>query len=284
MAAAGRERRAGGRPYLTISPPRGRRLAGLEAEDAKQTQGDAVASFGTGEGTGEARWSNGHYVTLDAGDAARLTFSVPTADSYYLYAAYLKQQFTPRAFAAEALHVSTPPAIDGRLDEWQAAQPLSATQTLNILRGAAGWGGADKDSFVGYLTWDAPEPLCRRARLFAPRIIRPRPEPRSGRATRSGSICTNGSTARDRAQADAGPDARRAAGLGLEGRRLPAGRPNWPGSKGPAATSTKPRCPGSAERARAPCRADARRRIWAGAAAAAASWTWAGTTRTSRQT
>jgi hypothetical protein len=154
-------------PYLPYKPVAAAGWRTLEAEDAQQTHGDAVASFGSGEGTGEARWSNGHYLTLGAGDTARLTFSVPAADSYYLYAAYLKQQVTPRAFAAEALRVSAPPAIDGRLDDWQAAQPLSATQTLNIVRGAAGWGGADTDSFVGYLTWDAAN-LYVAAHVFSP--------------------------------------------------------------------------------------------------------------------
>lgn len=139
----------------------------LQAEDAQQTRGDAVASYRSGTSTGEAQWSNGHYLQLTAADAARLTFHVPAAGPYYLYAAYLRQQAAPRPYTAEAIQPATPPVIDGRLDEWAATQPLSATQALNVLRGTAGWGGAAKDSFVGYLGWDADN-LYVAARVFSP--------------------------------------------------------------------------------------------------------------------
>jgi hypothetical protein len=126
----------------------------FEAEDGKQIAGDAAASYRAGDSTGDARWSNGHYVTMKAGDVISMSLTVPADGQYYLYSAYLKQQFYQQPFVAEALRVPTPPTIDGKLDEWQVAQPLSVTQASNILRGTAGWGGADKDSFVGYLLWD----------------------------------------------------------------------------------------------------------------------------------
>jgi hypothetical protein len=72
-----------------------------------------------------------------------------------------------REFVAEALHAPSPPAIDGDLGEWSAAQPLSATTTANIVRGAAGWGGPDKDAFTGYVMWDEQN-LYVAARVFDP--------------------------------------------------------------------------------------------------------------------
>ena len=67
----------------------------------------------------------------------------------------------------EAVQAARPPEIDGDLGEWTAAQPLSVTTTANILRGAAGWGGSEKDAFVGYVMWDN-ENLYVAARVLSP--------------------------------------------------------------------------------------------------------------------
>jgi hypothetical protein len=126
----------------------------LEAENARQTRGDPVESYRSAQGTGEARWSNAHYIELGAEDSFVQEFNLPEAGSYYLYIAYLRQGLPRGDFSVEALQVSTPPTIDGDLEEWTAAQSLSVTTTANILRGAAGWGGPDQDAFVGYVMWD----------------------------------------------------------------------------------------------------------------------------------
>ena len=159
--------------YLHYSPQEGtdgataRSWQVLEAESAKQTKGDPVRSYKSARGTGEARWSNEHYITIGRDDAFTQQFSVPEAGKYYLYAAYLRQAAALREFMAEALHAPSPPSIDGDLGEWSAAQPLSATTTANIVRGAAGWGGPDKDAFVGYVMWDEQN-LYIGARVFDP--------------------------------------------------------------------------------------------------------------------
>ena len=126
----------------------------LEAENARQARGDPVKSYRAAEGTGEARWSNGHYILLGSTDSFTQEFSVPDAGSYYLYIAYLRQGMPHEGLTVEALQVNAPPAIDGDLSEWTVAQPLSVTTTANILRGTAGWGGPDQDAFVGYVMWD----------------------------------------------------------------------------------------------------------------------------------
>ena len=139
----------------------------LEAENAKQTSGQAAQSYRSADSTGEARWSNGHYVSVGPNDAFTQEFSVPQAGQYYLYAAYMRQSTISKEFEAEALHAPTPPTIDGELSEWALAQPISVTSSSNILRGAAGWGGPDMDAFVGYLMWDEQN-LYVAARVFDP--------------------------------------------------------------------------------------------------------------------
>jgi hypothetical protein len=153
--------------YLVYKPHSGNSWQVLEAETAAQIKGDPVSSYKSGQSTGEAQWSNGHYISIGPDDAFTQQFSVPDAGRYYLYAAYLRQSAATKEFTAEALRSPAPPVIDGSLDGWSAAQPLSATSTANILRGAAGWGGADKDAFVGYVMWDDLN-LYVAARVFDP--------------------------------------------------------------------------------------------------------------------
>ncbi|HSJ86655.1 MAG TPA: sugar-binding protein, partial [Anaerolineales bacterium] len=126
----------------------------LEAENARQIRGDPLKSYRSAQGTGEARWSNGHYILLSSADSFTQEFTVPTAGSYYLYVAYLRQGLPHEGLTIEAANAVTPPAIDGDLGEWTAAQPISATGIANILRGVAGWGGPEKDAFIGYVMWD----------------------------------------------------------------------------------------------------------------------------------
>ena len=90
--------------------------------------------------------------------------------------AYLRQAAARSEFVVEAVRAASPPTIDGDLDDWSAAQPLSATTQTNILRGSAGWGGADKDAFVGYVMWDEQN-LYIAARVFDPEHRQPETGP-----------------------------------------------------------------------------------------------------------
>lgn len=154
-------------PYLAYKSQQSSSWQVLEAEVATQEKGDPVSSYRAGQSTGEASWSNGHYIAIGPNDAFSQQFNVPQAGRYYLYSAYLRQSAAARDLSAEALHAPAPPTVDGDLADWSAAQPLSATSTANILRGAAGWGGADKDAFVGYAMWDQDN-LYVAAQVFDP--------------------------------------------------------------------------------------------------------------------
>jgi hypothetical protein len=154
-------------PYLWYLPDEANTWQVLEAENAHQTRGDAVQSYRAAEGTGEALWSNSHYILLGPEDSFTQEFTVPSAGSYYLYVAYLRQGLPREGFSVEAVQAATPPVIDGDLGEWTTAQPLSATTTANILRGAAGWSGPDKDAFIGYVMWD-DQNLYVAARVLSP--------------------------------------------------------------------------------------------------------------------
>jgi hypothetical protein len=153
--------------YLHYQVDSANRWQVLEAENARQTRGDPVQSYRAAQGTGEARWSNAHYILLSRADSFTQEFSVPESDAYYLYIAYLRQGLPREGLSVEALQADTPPALDGDLDEWTAAQPLPVTTTANILRGAAGWGGPEQDAFVGYVMWDHQN-LYVAARVLSP--------------------------------------------------------------------------------------------------------------------
>jgi hypothetical protein len=140
--------------YLHYQADTGDTWQVLEAENARQTRGDPVQSYRSAQGTGEARWSNSHYILLGSADSFVQEFNVPVADSYYLYIAYLRQGLPREDFTVEALQTATAPAIDGDLNEWTDTQLLLVNTTDNILRGAAGWGGPDQDAFFSYVMWD----------------------------------------------------------------------------------------------------------------------------------
>ena len=140
--------------YLLYQSAAGNSWQVMEAENARQTRGDPVESYRAAEGTGEARWSNGHYILLGSADSFAQEFTVPDAGSYYLYIAYLRQELSREEFTVEAIQAATAPVLDGDLGEWTAAQLLLVNTTANILRGTAGWGGPDQDAFFSYVMWD----------------------------------------------------------------------------------------------------------------------------------
>ena len=127
--------------YLTIGLPPAIPGKFWKRRMPARLRGDAVQSYRAAQGTGEARWSNGHYILLGPADSFTQEFTVPDGGSYYLYIAYLRQGLPREDFSRGGAAAATPPAIDGDLSEWTAAQPLPVTTTANILRGAAGWGG-----------------------------------------------------------------------------------------------------------------------------------------------
>jgi hypothetical protein len=140
--------------YLRYQADAGNTWQVLEAENARQTRGDPVQSYRSAQGTGEARWSNSHYILLGSADSFVQEFNVTEAGSYYLHIAYLRQSLPREDFTVEALQAAIPPAIDGDLNEWADAQLLLVNTTDNILRGAAGWGGPNQDAFFSYVMWD----------------------------------------------------------------------------------------------------------------------------------
>jgi len=139
----------------------------LEAENAMQVQGDAVESYKTAISTGEAKWSNQHYILIGQDDRFEYPFSIPANGNYYLYSAYLRQGQPREGFSIQAALATTSPVIDGELGEWKTAQPLNVNTTNNILRGAANWGGPEKDAFTGYVMWDADN-LYIAVEVFSP--------------------------------------------------------------------------------------------------------------------
>ena len=140
--------------YLLYQPDDGNTWQVLEAENARQTRGDPVQSYRGAQGTGEARWSNGHYILLGSADGFTQEFTISDVGSYYLYIAYLRQGMPREGLTVEAVQATVPPTTDGDLGEWTNAQLLLVNATANILRGAAGWGGPDQDAFFGYVMWD----------------------------------------------------------------------------------------------------------------------------------
>ena len=67
--------------YLLYQPESGNTWQVLEAENARQTRGDPVQSYRSAQGTGEARWSNSHYILLSSADGFTQEFTVPDAGS-----------------------------------------------------------------------------------------------------------------------------------------------------------------------------------------------------------
>ena len=77
--------------YLAYKPQHANSWQVLEAETAAQEKGDPLSSYKSGQSTGEAQWSNGHYIAIGPNDVFTQQFGVPEAGRYYLYAAYLRQ-------------------------------------------------------------------------------------------------------------------------------------------------------------------------------------------------
>ncbi len=138
--------------YLRVTPLETPFVEIEEMENGERAAGDA--RYGQREWTGEARFSNGRYYGLSAGDAVSITLNLPSDDEYLLYAAHLRRAAPEPERVAEAVRAPGKVVIDGELGEWTAAQPLLIGTREQLLRGAAAWPGAEVESFTLRWMWD----------------------------------------------------------------------------------------------------------------------------------
>lgn len=139
--------------YLRVTPISGNGWKVYEAESGKRLSGEPI--YYTGSWTGETQISSGRYVGLGRGQAMELTLEVPAEDDYLLYIAHLRQVSQKPSDSARAIHVATPPTIDGKLGEWTAVPVIASNSREQFLRGSGLWQGPDKDSHKVQLAWDA---------------------------------------------------------------------------------------------------------------------------------
>ncbi len=139
-------------PYLTLRPLTTPERTIVEMEDGTKVAGDAV--YGQRGWTGEARFSNDRYYGLQEGDAVSVTLPIAADGDYVIYASHLRRAAPKPEPVAEAIQAPEPVTVDGVLDEWDAAQPLSVNRPEQILRGGAAWPGPDEAAFTLYWMWD----------------------------------------------------------------------------------------------------------------------------------
>jgi len=73
---------------------------------------------------------------------------------YYVYVAHLRQTKNKPPQPPSIVRVSTPPIIDGRLDEWKTIPAIASNTREQFLRGVGQWKGPDVDSHSVQLSWD----------------------------------------------------------------------------------------------------------------------------------
>ncbi len=139
--------------YLYAQPVAGQSYRILEAEDGKRVRGQPI--YFSGDWMGSSFISSGRYVGLGPGDEMELTLDIPTNALYYLYVAHLRQAVQKRDETVSMPRLTTPPTIDGNLDEWSAIPALRSNSREQFLRGAGLWKGPDVDSHAIQLAWDA---------------------------------------------------------------------------------------------------------------------------------
>jgi len=138
--------------YLHAQATSGTSYRVLEAEDGKRLNGQPT--YYTGDWMGDSFISQGRYVGLSDGQEMELTLNIPANDNYFLYVAHLRQVEKKRDETATALRLSTPPSIDGKLDEWGAIPAIASNTREQFLRGAGFWKGPDVDSHSVQIAWD----------------------------------------------------------------------------------------------------------------------------------
>jgi len=125
----------------------------MEAENAEPLSGKP--QYGQRGWTGEARFSNDRYYALRAGDSIETMLDIPLEQAYVMYLSHLLRAAPKVERVTQAVRSGSPVQIDGRLDEWSNAGWVDVDKPENILRGAAGWPGAEKASFRLAFLWDA---------------------------------------------------------------------------------------------------------------------------------
>lgn len=125
----------------------------LEAERGDRIAGDPL--YYTGTWTGESNISDGRYVGLAKGDVMALTTEITQPGDYLVYVAHMHLSSKQAADVARAIRTSTPPTIDGSLDEWASIPALKSNTRAQFLRGVGAWQGPETDSHAIQLQWDA---------------------------------------------------------------------------------------------------------------------------------
>ncbi len=125
----------------------------VEAENAQPLSGSP--QYGQRGWTGEARFSNDRYYALRAGDSIQTVLEIPEDAAYGIYVSHLRRAAPKVEPVTQAAKAVIPVQIDAALDEWQNAGWVDVDRPENILRGAAGWPGADRASFRLAFLWDA---------------------------------------------------------------------------------------------------------------------------------
>jgi hypothetical protein len=128
----------------------------VELEEGKPVLG--APAYKRRNWTGEAAFSSERYYAVKPGEAIQVDLPVGEDGEYYLYLAHMRQAAPKQEGATDLLAVRAPSSIkpDGKLDEdeWKGAPVFLVNRPEQLLRGAATWPGAEKDSFSFRLMWD----------------------------------------------------------------------------------------------------------------------------------
>jgi hypothetical protein len=139
-------------PYLHAQSVSGVSYQVLEAEEGKRISGEPI--YYPGNWMGASFISRGRYVGLGEGDQMELTFDIPEDGLYFVYVAQLRQMKNKPPQPPSVVRVSTPPTIDGKLDEWTNIPAIASNTREQFLRGVGLWKGPDVDSHSVQLAWD----------------------------------------------------------------------------------------------------------------------------------
>ncbi len=139
-------------PYLYAQSVSGISYTVLEAEAGKRVTGQPV--YYAGNWLGSSFASRGRYAGLGLGDTMELNFDIPEDGLYWVYVAHLRQMKNKPPTPPSAVHISTPPTIDGNLDEWKTIPAIISNTREQFLRGVGLWNGPNVDSHSVQLSWD----------------------------------------------------------------------------------------------------------------------------------
>lgn len=139
-------------PYLHAQSVSGVSYEVVEAETGQRIAGTPV--YYNGDWMGSSFISRGRYVGLGEGDEMELSIDIPVDGLYFVYVAHLRQTDSAPPSPPSVVRVSTPPEIDGKLDEWENIPIIDSNTREQFLRGVGLWKGSDIDSHGVQLAWD----------------------------------------------------------------------------------------------------------------------------------